>query len=127
MFQAVLKSVEVLLLNMCNKLELSESSAFCLSGETFSVLGRQKKLLGCGLLGGISTQADTMSKILQARKCRSIISLSKIAHQMWHDHPFSQRNKATKKQWQRRLEARGGGGQYLKKEGREQYRRLFIK
>ena len=46
---------------------------------------------------------------------------------MWHDHPVSQRNKATKKQWQRRLEARGGGGQYLKKEGGEQYRRLFIK
>ena len=27
----------------------------------------------------------------------SIISLSKIAHQMWRDHPYSQRNKATKR------------------------------
>ena len=26
-----------------------------------------------------------------------IISLSKITHQMWHDHPFSQKNKATKR------------------------------
>ena len=25
--------------------------------------------------------------------CRSIISLSKIAHQMWRNHSFSQRNK----------------------------------
>ena len=25
------------------------------------------------------------------------MSLSKIAHQMWRDHPFSQRNKATKR------------------------------
>ena len=23
---------------------------------------------------------------------KSILSLSKIAHQMWHDHPFNQRN-----------------------------------
>ena len=28
--------------------------------------------------------------------CRSIISLSKITHQMWHDDPFSQRNETTK-------------------------------
>ena len=27
---------------------------------------------------------------------RSIISLSEIAHQMWHGHPFSQRNKTSK-------------------------------
>ena len=27
--------------------------------------------------------------------CRSILSLSKIAHQMWCDHPFSQRNRTT--------------------------------
>ena len=26
---------------------------------------------------------------------RSILSLSKTAHQMWHHHPFSQRNRAT--------------------------------
>ena len=29
--------------------------------------------------------------------CRSILSLSKIAHQMWHDHPFSQRNRTTER------------------------------
>ena len=28
---------------------------------------------------------------------RSIISLSKITHQPWHDQPFNQRNKATKR------------------------------
>ena len=28
---------------------------------------------------------------------RSILSLSKIAHQMWHDHPFSQRNRTTER------------------------------
>ena len=32
----------------------------------FSVRGRQKKLLGCSLLGGISTQADTMVMILES-------------------------------------------------------------
>ena len=26
-----------------------------------------------------------------------LLSLSKIAHQMWCDHPFSQRNKTTKR------------------------------
>ena len=25
--------------------------------------------------------------------CSSILSLSKIAHEMWRDHPFSQRNR----------------------------------
>ena len=29
--------------------------------------------------------------------CRSILSLSKIAHQMWSDHPFSQRNRTTER------------------------------
>ena len=29
--------------------------------------------------------------------CRSILLLSKIAHQMWHDHPFSQRSRTTEK------------------------------
>ena len=35
---------------------------FSLPGGTlsFSVLGEQEKLLGCGLLGGISAQVDTM-------------------------------------------------------------------
>ena len=29
--------------------------------------------------------------------CRSILSLSKKGHQMWHDHPSSQRNRTTKR------------------------------
>ena len=29
--------------------------------------------------------------------CRSILSLSKIAHQMWSDHPFSQRKNDKRK------------------------------
>ena len=30
---------------------------------------------------------------------------------MWHDPPFSKRNKATKEQWGWRLEAKGVGGE----------------
>ena len=37
----------------------------------------------------------TYIKVLRVDICRSLISLSKIAHQMWHDHPFSQRSKTT--------------------------------
>ena len=29
--------------------------------------------------------------------CRSILSLSKLAHQMWRDHSISQRNKTTER------------------------------
>ena len=29
--------------------------------------------------------------------CRSILSLRKIAHQMWRDHPFSKRNRTTER------------------------------
>ena len=29
--------------------------------------------------------------------CRSILSLSEIAHKMWRDHPFSQRNRTTER------------------------------
>ena len=52
--------------------------------------------------------------------CTSMISLSKIAHQMWRDHPFSQGNRTT-----------GGGGwrqkgrgldKIFKKRGGGQYR-----
>ena len=35
--------------------------------------------------------------------CRSIILLTKIANQMWRDHPFSQRFETTER-------AAGGGG-----------------
>ena len=33
--------------------------------------------------------------------CGSILSLCKLPHEKWHDHPFSQRNRTTEK---------GGGG-----------------
>ena len=45
---------------MCNTLELSGLLAYFGDLLSFSVPGGQKKLLGCGLLGGISTQADAM-------------------------------------------------------------------
>ena len=46
--------------------------------------------------------------------CRSILSLSKIAHQMWRDHPFGQRNMTTERTMGVGVggdrEVRGGGG-----------------
>ena len=45
---------------MCNTLELSGLLAYFGDLLSFSVPGGQKKLLGCGFLGGISTQADAM-------------------------------------------------------------------
>ena len=39
--------------------------------------------------------SGTMVSRLDKHSC--IKSLSKTTHQMWCDHPFSQRNKATKK------------------------------
>ena len=53
----------MLLLNICNVLELSELFV-CPGGlaKFFSAWG-DKKLLVCGLLGGISTQADTMEVV----------------------------------------------------------------
>ena len=39
----------------------------------------------------------THIKVLRLDMCRSIISLTKITHQMWRDHPFSQRNKTTER------------------------------
>ena len=36
-------------------------------------------------------------KVPRLDVCRSIISLSKIVYQMWHDHSFSQRNKTTER------------------------------
>ena len=41
--------------------------------------------------------------------CRSIISLSKTAHQMWHNHPFSERNNETERALGLGLEAAGKG------------------
>ena len=42
--------------------------------------------------------------------CRPKMSLCKITHQMWHNHPFSQKNKATKRYWGIGLCVYGGGG-----------------
>ena len=63
--------------------------------------------------------------------CRSIILLSKIAHQLWHDHPFSQRNRIKERArgggWEGRMEATRkqgkegggwGGGGGVKKRGK---------
>ena len=43
---------------------------------------------------------------------RSIISLSKIIHQMWHNHPFTSNvtQYTHSEQWGWKLEARGKGG-----------------
>ena len=61
------------------------------------------------------------TKIIRLGMCRCIISLSKITHQMWHNPPFSQGNKATKRV--ARVEVAGerggeGGEQHFKKGGR---------
>ena len=57
------------------------------------------------------------TKVPRLNMCGSIISLSKIAHQMWCNHPFSQRNKTIERAvggggWRRqeRKEEGGGGG-----------------
>ena len=45
--------------------------------------------------------------------CRSILLLSKIAHQKWHDHPFSQRNMTKERAMGLGVggdRSRGGGG-----------------
>ena len=38
-----------------------------------------------------------LTKVPRLYKCRSILSLGKIAHQMCCDHPFSQRNRTTER------------------------------
>ena len=40
----------------------------------------------------------THIKVLRIDMCKSLIFLSKMAHQMWGDHPFSQRNKTTERE-----------------------------
>ena len=42
-------------------------------------------------------QGSSVTKVPRLDMCRFIISLSKITHQMWRDHLFSQRNKAAKR------------------------------
>ena len=41
-------------------------------------------------------QGCSGTKVPRLNIYKSIISLSKITHQMWHGHPFSQRNKTSK-------------------------------
>ena len=61
----------------------------------------------------------TRIKILRLNMCTSMTSLGKITHQMWYNHPFSQRNKTT--EWAIGMGAggdrEGWGGQSLKKGG----------
>ena len=42
-------------------------------------------------------QGPSGTRLLRLDMRRSIISLSKLTDQMWCNHPFSQRNKATEK------------------------------
>ena len=61
-----------------------------------------------------SHQGPSGTKEPRFDMCRSII-LSKIAHKMWHDHPFSQRNKTT----ERAMEVGIGGDREEEGEGLE--------
>ena len=63
----------------------------------------------------------TCIKVLRLNMCTSMISLNKIAHQLWHDHPFSERDKTTEWAVGVRVGRNRRGGQNLKKVGR-QYR-----
>ena len=95
----------------------------------------QQKTALCGKLDAllhkthITRQGPSGTKVPRLDMCRSIISLSKIAHQVWRNQSFSQKNKTTEKAV-RRWGGRGGRfegdrkeglGQNLKKGGR-QYR-----
>ena len=70
----------------------------------------------------------TCTKVLRLDMCISMISSSKIAHQMWRDHPFSQRKKKTK--WVVGVgfgfDREGGLDKIWKREG-GQYRGVFMK
>ena len=62
-----------------------------------------------------------------------MLSLSKIAHQMWRDHPFSQRNRTTERivvvgaGGDRKVGGGWGGARDLKKWGRQYRVGVFIK
>ena len=78
-------------------------------------------------------QCPSGGKVQRLNMCRSILSLSKIAHYMWCDHPFNQRNRTTERTVGVGVGVGGdrevggeAGGQNLKKWGR-QYRGVFIK
>ena len=52
------------------------------------------------------TQGSSGTVVPKLNMRRSIILLNRITHQIWHDQPLNQRNKATKKQWGWRLGVR---------------------
>ena len=54
-------------------------------------------------------QGPFVAKIPRLHMCASIISLGKIKHQLRHDHPFSQRNKATERALGLDVGGKGGG------------------
>ena len=72
-----------------------------------TISARQKRILQILLLlvettieitkNPILHQGPSGIKIPRLGMCRFIIILSIIAHQMWRDHSFSQRNKTTEK------------------------------
>ena len=74
---------------------------------------------------------SSISIISISDMCRSISSLSKITHQMWHDHPFSQRNRSIEGTVEvgfggdRGVGGGGGLDKIWKRKGR-QYREVFI-
>ena len=54
--------------------------------------------------------------------CRSILSLSKIAHQLWRDLPFSQRNKTTERTIGVEIRGDREMGKRIFEKGGKQYR-----
>ena len=68
-------------------------------------------------------QGHSGTKVPKFDIYRSIISLSEIPHQMWHNHPFRQRNKTSKIEVEMKVggNRKDGLGKILKRWGR-QYR-----
>ena len=72
----------------------------CVCVSTLSNQGTSKKSNVSDLSKLEALLHKTHIKILLVPRfdmCGSIISLSKIAHQMWRDHLFGQRNKTTER------------------------------
>ena len=71
------------------------------------------------------TKGPSDTKVPRLEMCISIISLSKIAHQMWRDHPIQPKKQDNRKSsggGDCTLQGRWGVGQNLKKEEGGQYR-----
>ena len=72
----------MLLLNICNT-ELSGVFFLSRGGGTYYIfpcLVGQKILLGCGLPGGISTQADTMPERCHWHRSGVLVNFEHISH-----------------------------------------------